>query len=103
MKIKRVTKVETFEYEPVYDLTVDGTENFCLANGAVAHNSKDLADSLAGCYQNLVRRRNLWNHPDYYSPLDQDEPDTNNNKPSSVSPPATNTRRGKKRRAVVRR
>ena len=48
---------------PVYDLTVDQTENFKLNNGPFVHNSKDLADALAGVVFGLSMRKDIWlNH-----------------------------------------
>jgi hypothetical protein len=41
--------------EPVYDLSVPETENFALAAGVFVHNSKDLADSLAGSVFGLFK------------------------------------------------
>jgi hypothetical protein len=39
---------------PVYDIEVDSdNRNFCLTNGVVAHNSKDIADAVAGVVLNL--------------------------------------------------
>lgn len=44
--------------EPVYDLTVPDTENFALASGVFVHNSKDVADAVAGCvYAATVSRK----------------------------------------------
>lgn len=37
---------------PVYDLEIDTIHNFPLQNGVVVHNSKDMADSLAGALFN---------------------------------------------------
>lgn len=37
---------------PVYDLEIDAVHNFPLQNGVVVHNSKDMADSLAGALFN---------------------------------------------------
>jgi hypothetical protein len=48
MRVKRVTKIELDEPVPVYDLTVPITENFQLAAGPFVHNSKDIADAVAG-------------------------------------------------------
>lgn len=59
MKVKRARKVKV-EGEPVYDLSVPLTQTFCLANGCVVHNSKDVADSLAGVVYGLTTRRELW-------------------------------------------
>ena len=47
-QVKRVTFKHYAVPIPVYDCTVPGTENFVLANGCVVHNSKDVADSVAG-------------------------------------------------------
>ena len=39
---------------PVYDIEVPKYSNFCLSNGLVVHNSKDIADAVAGlCYMIL--------------------------------------------------
>jgi len=51
---------------PVYDLeTVSENHNFCLANGVVVHNSKDIADAVCGgifsCYQDLEHASKLSN------------------------------------------
>ena len=40
--------------EPVYDLTVDGYENFCIDAGISIHNSKDTTDAAAGAYNNAI-------------------------------------------------
>lgn len=48
MKVIAVKKIKLSSSVPVYDLSVAKTENFCLANGVVAHNSKDLTDAVAG-------------------------------------------------------
>jgi len=60
MKVKSVTKVTQAAPVPVYDMTVTGTENFCLANGAVAHNSKDVADAATGVIYGLSTKRAVW-------------------------------------------
>jgi len=59
MRIKKVTKRYSSP-TPVYDLSVHITENFCLANGCVVHNSKDVADALAGVVYGLTVRREIW-------------------------------------------
>lgn len=53
MRIRRVTHLHLDEPVPVYDLTVPRTENFALAAGPFVHNSKDVADALAGCLWTL--------------------------------------------------
>ena len=40
---------------PVYDITVNKYQNFALSNGAIVHNSKDIADAVAGCVLNLYQ------------------------------------------------
>ena len=50
-----VEKIQTVKYSesvPVYDIQVQGIHNFTLFNNIVVHNSKDLADSLAGALFN---------------------------------------------------
>lgn len=56
LSVRRLPVKET----PVCDVTVAGLENFCLASGVAVHNSKDIADSLAGCYFTLANRREIW-------------------------------------------
>ena len=46
--------------EDVWDITVDRTHNFALANGIIVHNSKDVADALCGCVYGLSLRRSIW-------------------------------------------
>lgn len=60
MKVVKVTKITLASPVPVYDLSIPVTENFCLANGCVVHNSKDCADAVAGVIQGLSTRRDLW-------------------------------------------
>ena len=57
-RILSVTKVDGFE--EVYDLAVPGTENFALASGVFVHNSKDVADALAGVVKGLTSLREIW-------------------------------------------
>lgn len=60
MKIKKITKVKRSIAVPVYDLSVLDTENFCLGNGCVVHNSKDRSDSATGVIYGLTMRREIW-------------------------------------------
>jgi len=46
--------VETCIEEPVYDITVDTYENFCIESGISIHNSKDTCDAAAGAYNNAI-------------------------------------------------
>ena len=57
MQVKSVTKKQYEVPIPVYDLTVSGTENFCLANGVVVHNC---ADGVCGAYYLLLQRASTW-------------------------------------------
>lgn len=47
-KIKSIRKVKLDNITPVYDIEVPMYSNFALANGIIVHNSKDMADALAG-------------------------------------------------------
>lgn len=60
MRVTSVKRVTLSVPEPVYDLTVHGTENFKLHNGPVVHNSKDVSDALAGVVYGLTMRREIW-------------------------------------------
>ncbi len=60
MRVKAVRRILLEKPVPVYDLTVQGTENFKLANGPFVHNSKDVADALAGVVYGLTVRREIW-------------------------------------------
>lgn len=60
MRVKAVRRIFLEEPVPVYDITVHGTENFKLANGPFVHNSKDIADGLAGVVYGLTVRREIW-------------------------------------------
>lgn len=51
-KIISISRVKLPKSIPVYDIEVPKYHNFVLANGAVVHNSKDLADSLCGATEN---------------------------------------------------
>lgn len=47
-KIKSIKRISLDSPTPVYDLEIKEGNNFCLANGVVVHNSKDIADALCG-------------------------------------------------------
>lgn len=52
-----VSSVNTYildEVIPVYDLAIQDNHNFALACGVIVHNSKDIADSLAGALYNAT-------------------------------------------------
>lgn len=52
-----IEKIQTIKYSesvPVYDIQVQGIHNFTLFNNIVVHNSKDIADSLAGALFNAT-------------------------------------------------
>ena len=55
-----VNRIQTETPVPVYDFSVPGTENFCLANGCVVHNSKDLLDSMVGATYSMIKNPSLW-------------------------------------------
>ena len=51
-----IAMIETVDEEyDVYDLTIENTPNFALAAGIFVHNSKDVADSLAGAIYNSLK------------------------------------------------
>lgn len=60
MRVKEVRRILLEKPVPVYDFAVHGTENFKLANGPFVHNSKDIADALAGVVYGLTVRREIW-------------------------------------------
>lgn len=53
-KVRAVIPVKLDEPVPVYDLEVDDYHNFALSGGVFVHNSKDLADAVAGAVHNAV-------------------------------------------------
>ena len=55
MRIKSVKRVHLSAPVPVYDVTVDGTQNFQLASGVFVHNSKDVSDAMAGVDYTLTQ------------------------------------------------
>lgn len=52
MKVKSIKRKQLETSIPVYDIEVPETSNFMLASGVIVHNSKDVADSLAGALYN---------------------------------------------------
>jgi hypothetical protein len=46
----------------VYDLSVPGTENFALAAGVFVHNSKDVADGVAGSFYSCITDEDALHH-----------------------------------------
>ena len=52
--IEDVKRVKYAESVPVYDIQVNEIHNFTLFNNIVVHNSKDMADSLAGALYNAT-------------------------------------------------
>ena len=61
-KVRAVVPVKLDDSVPVYDLEVDRYHNFALSAGVFVHNSKDLADAVAGAVHNAIA----------YSPRGQD-------------------------------
>jgi hypothetical protein len=55
--VRAVVPVHLHEAVPVYDLEVDGYHNFALCSGVFVHNSKDVADGLAGIVYSLSTRQ----------------------------------------------
>jgi hypothetical protein len=53
----RILSIRDGGYADVWDITVKDTHNFALAAGVFVHNSKDLADSLAGVVYNCETKR----------------------------------------------
>ncbi len=60
MRVKSVRRITLPSPVAVYDLTVEDTQNFKLLNGPFVHNSKDVADALAGVVYGLTMRREIW-------------------------------------------
>lgn len=54
-KVRAVIHVKLDEAVPVYDLEVDEWSNFALSGGVFVHNSKDIADAMAGCVSTLMQ------------------------------------------------
>ena len=57
MRIKSIRRLKLRAKVPVYDITVPETENFCLANGVVVHNSKDVSDAVAGVNHTVIAHK----------------------------------------------
>lgn len=55
VKIKEIEYVLQPDAIPVYDIHMSHNHNFVLNNGVVVHNSKDIADSLAGAVFNALQ------------------------------------------------
>lgn len=75
--------------EDVYDLTICDTPNFALAAGVFVHNSKDIADSLAGAVFNAMKHEdelNLGNDDLVDMVL---ESNTHNYKPTTENAPSS--------------
>jgi hypothetical protein len=53
-KVRYVIPVKLKEPVPVYDLEVDEFSNFALSSGVFVHNSKDVADAMAGVVYGLL-------------------------------------------------
>ena len=74
--------VITDKIEDVYDISVNGTPNFALAAGVYAHNSKDIADSLAGAlYNSILHEKDI---PEAMDDLLETAADVNTPTPSPV-------------------
>lgn len=59
MKLKSKSIINLDVEIPVYDLEVPGNHNFMLSSGVIVHNSKDIADSLAGALTNASENTDI--------------------------------------------
>jgi len=48
LKLRSIKRVNLIEPVPVYDIEVAVNSNFILSSGLIVHNSKDIADAVAG-------------------------------------------------------
>lgn len=55
MQVKGIKRIELESPIPVYDIEVTLYENFVLSNGAVVHNSKDIADAVVGLIDDIFQ------------------------------------------------
>lgn len=62
-KVRAVIPVHLDVPVPVYDLEVDEWSNFALASGVFVHNSKDIADALAGLVFSLTEQQPIHSIP----------------------------------------
>lgn len=60
MKLKSINRVKLDTPIPVYDLEVQRNSNFCLSNGIVIHNSKDIADAVAGSLYQAYMNKDIY-------------------------------------------
>ncbi len=90
IKNHKIIKIEKLnEYKDLYDLEIENTPNFALAAGVFVHNSKDIADSLAGAVFNATKHEdelNLGNDDLVDMVL---ESNTRNYKPATEDAPTT--------------
>jgi hypothetical protein len=54
VRVRTISQIKLESPVPVYDLEVDEWDNFALSAGIFVHNSKDLADCIAGVVWNLM-------------------------------------------------
>lgn len=81
MKVVKITHATEEKPIPVYDVTIPTYENFCLGNGIVVHNSKDIADSLAGAHWNCATAPVIFSANHMVSSfLEGTKPETTNDK-----------------------
>ncbi len=53
----RILSIRDAGYADVWDISIEDTQNFALASGVFVHNSKDMADALAGVIHNCETRK----------------------------------------------
>ena len=96
MKIKSVKMKKYNNPVFVYDISVDRTKNFCLGNGCVVHNSKDVADAVAGCVYKLSLRKATFrkhgNPPTLQEMQKMMETDEKKNRPEAGPRPSSGNR-----------
>ena len=54
MRVSKIRKITLDTPVKVYDIEVPLTSNFCLSNGCVVHNSKDIADACSGLTKSIL-------------------------------------------------
>lgn len=60
MKLLKKSIVKLKTPIPVYDIEVNSPyHNYCLGNGVIVHNSKDLADAVCGAVSNLYNHLDI--------------------------------------------
>ena len=73
-----IRKVKLRDEIPVYDIEVPKNHNFVLSSGVVVHNSKDIADSLAGAHYDALQYKQeyMFFHPEEVEYEEINNPET---------------------------